>query len=329
MDIHRVILAAVSNYFQRYLGQNPDDVEIVLDGVDGKFIRAIVRFSQTGCIEITEENVKELLDFAANYEFKILHSQCDDFCRRQLTVDNCIKWFAFAGANKVEELRKATLEMICSHFENLPSSQMCELILADFKEIIDTDENMAREEVILDQMIKWIQFDELGRSEHASELLQCIRLKHITEKVNSKNDNETIEINFIIRIPQVLIDKVMVFCQKYNIVGFTDNECKERLHHPKALYQSRFAHARGVFNIHENGSGLIIRKFDYNLNGWRKVITITNDLPIKYYGTVFSRGKLFIMGGRITENGHYLKDVRSHSLRESIIRLTFSHIIIY
>lgn len=321
-----MILAAASDYFDRYLGTNPDDVEIVLDGVDGKFVRAIVRFSQTGCIEITEENVKELLDFAANYEFRILHTQCDEFCRRQLLVENCIRWFAFAGANKVEKLRKATLEMICTHFENLPSSQMCELDRADFKEIIDTDDNMAREEVIFDRMIKWIEFDELGRTEHASELLQCIRLKHITEKVSSKNENERMENSFSIRIPQVLIDKVMVFCQKYNIVGFTDDECQERVHHPKPLYQSRYAHARGVFNIHENGTALIIRKFEYVRNSWEKVITITNELPQKYYGKVFASGKLFIMGG-CTENGQYLKDVRFHSLRESTIRLTIPHIL--
>lgn len=100
-----------------------------------------------------------------------------------------------------------------------------------------------------------------------------------------------------------------MFCQKYNIVGFTDNECKERMQDPRPVFQSRYAYNRSVYEIHEMGPTLIIRKYDGTWNRWRKTITITNELPQKYYGVVFSMTKLFIIGG-CTETGKFLKDVR-------------------
>lgn len=106
----------------------------------------------------------------------------------------------------------------------------------------------------------------------------------------------------------------MVFCQKYNIVGYTDNECKERLQKPRPVYQSRYAHNRRVFEIHEKGTMLVIRAYDFAWNRWRTAITIritvTDEMPQKYFGSVFCGTKLYIIGG-CTETGKFLKDVRS------------------
>lgn len=185
MEIHRVILAAMSDYFERNLGNSFDDVEIVLDGVDGKFLREIILFSYTGLLKLNEDNVKELLDFALKYEFKLLHEKCIRFCVQQLQLSktNCVKWFAFANEQNMNALRYGAFQMICANFERISSRDICELNFENFKEIIESGENMAREEIIFDQLVKWIQFDEIGRSQYASTLIQCIRLHHIREKV--------------------------------------------------------------------------------------------------------------------------------------------------
>lgn len=112
--------------------------------------------------------------------------------------------------------------------------------------------------------------------------------------------------------PQALVEKVMVFCQNHSLVGFTEVECKERLQNPRLLYLYRYADNRGVFEIHEKGSTVVIRNYDSISKCWKKAITITNDLPQKYYGIVFCMEKLFIIGG-CTENGKFLKDVRFHT----------------
>lgn len=191
VEIHRVILAAMSDYFERNLGNNFDEVEVILDGVDGKFIREIVSFSYTGNIELRPENVKELLDFARNYEFKLLHAKCVEFCVHQLGANNCIQWFAYAGKNNIEGLRRNAFRMICTNFENIPLSDICELDFENFKEIIETGDNMAIEETIFDRMVQWIQFDALGRSGYAFDLLKCIRLKNIPDKVRNRKKPET------------------------------------------------------------------------------------------------------------------------------------------
>lgn len=108
-----------------------------------------------------------------------------------------------------------------------------------------------------------------------------------------------------------MVDKVMVFCQKYNIVGFTDNEYTKRILYPGPLYQSRYAYTRSVYVIHERGSSVVVRVFDGFYKCWRRVMTVTNELPQKYYGIAFAANKLFIIGGR-TETGTFLKDVRSN-----------------
>lgn len=188
MEIHRVILAAMSNYFERNLGNNYDAIEVVLDDVDGKFLKEIISFSYTGNIRINRERVQELLDFALKYEFKMLHKKCTEFCERQLSADNCIDWFTFAGQYDMAGLRRDAFQMICTNFDRISSHELCKLDFANFKDIIATDENMAREEVIFDHLVEWLRFNELGRAEHALNLLQCIRLKHIPEKVSSEEN---------------------------------------------------------------------------------------------------------------------------------------------
>lgn len=186
MEIHRVILAAMSNYFERNLGNNYDAIEVVLDDVDGKFLKEIISFSYTGNIGITQAKVPELLDFALKYEFKMLHKKCTEFCERQLSVDNCINWLIFAGQYDMAGVRRNAFQMICTNFERISSIELCKLDFANFKEVLATDENLAREEVIFDHLVEWLRFDELGRAEHALNLLQCIRLKHIPKRVSSE-----------------------------------------------------------------------------------------------------------------------------------------------
>lgn len=113
----------------------------------------------------------------------------------------------------------------------------------------------------------------------------------------------------------------MSFCHTHSIVGFTDDECKERLQNARPVYLSRYADNRRVFEIHEKGPKVIIRNYDNFQKRWNEAITITNDLPQKYYGIVFCMEKLFIIGG-CTDNGKFLKDVRSHNrqLIETMIK---------
>lgn len=205
VEIHRVILAAISEYFARNLGGNYDEVEVIMDGVDGQFLREIVSFSYTGNIDIHAENVGKLLTFAINYEFTSLHEKCTTFCKRQLSIDNCVKWFLFADKSDVNGLRENAFEMICKHFDVILN--LCELNFENFKEMIATDENMANEEIIFDQLVKWIQYDELGRTGHAFELIQCIRLKYIPDKVTDLD----ISTNFIPTIERMLINTGLIF----------------------------------------------------------------------------------------------------------------------
>lgn len=183
MEIRRNILAAMSKYFDRILPNDCENCEIILEGIDGRILSEIVSFLYTEYIELHEDNVKELLQVASKYEFALLREKCIDYGVRRLSVTNCVNWFAIAGTADTHVLRGRAFQMICASFERISARDMCDLNFENFKEIIESDENMAKEEIIFDQLIKWIQFDETGRSQHAHELLQCIRLKHMLDKV--------------------------------------------------------------------------------------------------------------------------------------------------
>lgn len=154
-----------------------------MDGVDGHLLNEMVSFFYTGRLEVNDTNVREYLNVALKYELKLLQQKCVEFRCGQISIGNCIDWLTFANENHLQKLCENAFHVVCKEFENISSPEMCKMDFENFEEVIKSDRNTASEEVIFDRLVQWIAFDEMDRSKHASDLLQSIRLEHISTKV--------------------------------------------------------------------------------------------------------------------------------------------------
>lgn len=192
--IHRLILAAMSNFFASiFSAQIVDGHEFLLVDIDASVLKAIVSFAYTGQIEINAENVTQYATAAHTLEIDLLQHKCEQFFCATLSVRNCLEWFMFAvDNNSFRELRKRALRMMCLEFCNISTLRlnMITLDFEIFKEMIASDENTAPEEAIFERLVEWVKFDEPSRSKYVADLLRCIRMEHIPTKVRR------IEMNF-------------------------------------------------------------------------------------------------------------------------------------
>lgn len=185
--VHRIILAATSNYYATIFGSKSANEccnEIVLTDFDGTLLTDLVHYLYTGNVTLNVKNFKAYMDVAVQFEFKLLQKKCIEFPIIQLSLYNCVEYFLLANTNNSPDLRKNALQFICNRFKNVPSREISKLDFDSFKEVIESDEITATEELVFDRLVEWTRCDEFDRSKHVSDLLKCIRLKHIPTKVN-------------------------------------------------------------------------------------------------------------------------------------------------
>lgn len=195
VSVHRVILAANSNFFATLFGAKITDCknEIPLEGINGNMLNELVSFFYTGNLEVNCTNFREYLKIALKFELKSLQTKCGEFRSRRISINNCVDWLNFSDKHDMGNLHENALQMVCKEFENIPSLQMRKLDFENFEEVISSNRNTAPEELIFDRLVEWVEFDEAGRSRYAADLLKHIRLKHITAKVMKARDELTSE----------------------------------------------------------------------------------------------------------------------------------------
>lgn len=170
----------MSNYFEKIPAKESIDdrkQEIVLHDVDGKILEDVVSFSYSGHVEMDDESVKKFMKVALELDFDLLQNKCDDYFHEQLSTDNCVNWFNFAGAHNLTDLRERSREIICRQFESIPIEEIQKFDEKTFRELIENDINTAAADVIFDRLIKWIECDNIERSKNVLDLLKSIQPK--------------------------------------------------------------------------------------------------------------------------------------------------------
>lgn len=307
MKVHRVILAAISNYFATILGPKlaGESGEIVLADLDGTLLRDLVAYFYTGNIQISAQNLKIYMDVASKFEFDLLQEKCAECQSSPLSIGNCVDWFVFAVN---ADVRDNALQTICKHFKDISTQELGSLDYENFKKVICTDDITASEEIIFDRLVEWTRFDVFDRSKYVSDLLKCIRLKLIPTKVNRKY-----RLCYLICSPdecsfyysQTLIEKVDVFCDEYNLNTFTKKEIHARLLNPQPLIQYCRSKNKSIFSIDNDSPNRNIRRYNDVTERWEHISSIGIVETRGGDGILFCHDRMVVMGG--CSGPHYLK----------------------
>lgn len=186
--IHHVILIAASKYFAASLGPNFQEAnhnEFILDDTDGETVKMIVDFCYTGRINLTAENVGNMLAIASSVQLDFLEEKCRQFYDDHLNVNNSLATLLIADKYSYSALRKRALEFVCEAFETIPSTEIQNFHHSLVGELLKQSNINATEEVIFNRLLEWFNKSEIDRTEHMPDLLKLIRLKHFSPWVKS------------------------------------------------------------------------------------------------------------------------------------------------
>lgn len=195
-------MTAASKYFTASLGPNfreANHKEFVLDDTDGDTVKMIVDFCCTGHINLTEENINNIVTIASSVELDFLEEKCRQFLSDNLNINNSLETLLIADSYSI--LRQQAFQFICEAFESIPSTKIQKFDYALFEELLKCNDVDATEEMIFNRLLEWFSKSEDDRKDHMPKFLKLIRLEHFapqvkrTFKINVLNRHK---LNFII-----------------------------------------------------------------------------------------------------------------------------------
>ncbi|XP_039247689.2 kelch-like protein 3 [Styela clava] len=181
VPVHKLIMASVSPYFMAMFGGKMSECRadrVKLNGINGDALKELVEYVYTAQIEITEENVQNLLPAASLLELTYVRESCCFFLQSQLHPTNCLGIRQFADIHACTDLHDQAKSFTEQHFtdvvhgeefHNLSCEQVCDLINSDRLSV-------ASEEKVFEAVISWVKSGIGDRADLMPSLLEHVRL---------------------------------------------------------------------------------------------------------------------------------------------------------
>ena len=178
---HRAILAACSSYFlamfTHELREREQDVVEIKD-MNPDILSSLVDFAYTGEINITVDNVQEVLAAASLLQITQVQDICCEFLKKQLDATNCLGIKNFAEANGCSQLSVLIDSFARQHFQEVVLGS--EFLNNSWENIVtlisSSDLNVKKEEEVYLAVLQWVKQDPTERAQHLSSLLNQVRL---------------------------------------------------------------------------------------------------------------------------------------------------------
>ena len=174
---HRNVLAAASEYFKAMFqcGLKESTVQLTMEP---ETLRSVVDYIYTGQIELTVDNVENLVKSADVLSLECLKTTCADFMISQVDPHNCFQLCRFSTLYRLDQLQKVTRQFICAEFKTVAfNAEFKELSSSELIEFIKDDAvNVADEDVVFEAVIEWIRHDLDKRRSSFEEIMKYVRL---------------------------------------------------------------------------------------------------------------------------------------------------------
>ncbi|CAI2302977.1 unnamed protein product [Caenorhabditis sp. 36 PRJEB53466] len=187
INAHRLVLSACSGYFLSMFTSQMSECymkEVNLEDIDPLTLESLVEFCYTGCIEINDVNVQDILPVACLLQLQDVQNSCCEYLRKQLDPSNCLGIRAFADTHACKELLSSADEFALKNFSSIVGKEEFLLLTVEsLTQIIKSDRlNAASEELVFSAVIQWVRHDIPTRKPHLSMLLSHVRLPLCTPK---------------------------------------------------------------------------------------------------------------------------------------------------
>ncbi|XP_076094839.1 kelch-like protein 10 [Mytilus galloprovincialis] len=194
--IHRAIMSACSPYFRALFTDSlfhTDRREVVIPGVSAEIMEMIIDYAYTRDVNITADNVEQILPAADQFHVAGLIKACCDFLYNEISPENCIGIRKFARFYFCHNLEKSAFNYIMNKFGEVysKSNEFLQLDIEEVCDLLSSDQlNVKNEEIVFDAVLRWIDYEPEYRKVHIARLLRTIRLgllttQYFVEKVKS------------------------------------------------------------------------------------------------------------------------------------------------
>uniref|UniRef100_A0A8C2NZT5 BTB domain-containing protein n=1 Tax=Capra hircus TaxID=9925 RepID=A0A8C2NZT5_CAPHI len=287
---HRLVLSSVSDYFAAMFTSDVCEAkqeEIKMEGIDPNALWDLVQFAYTGCLELKEETIENLLAAACLLQLPQVVEVCCHFLMKLLHPSNCLGIRAFADAQGCIELMKVahsyTMENIMEVIRNqefllLPAEELHKLLASD-------DVNVPDEETIFHALMMWVKYDM--RCNDLSMLLAFIRLPLLPPQILADLENHALFKN------DLECQKLILEAMKYHLLP----ERRTLMQSPRTKpRKSTVGTLYAVGGMDNNKGATTIEKYDLRTNLWIQA-GMMNGRRLQF-GVAVIDDKLFVIGGR-------------------------------
>uniref|UniRef100_A0A8C5UQV6 Kelch like family member 1 n=2 Tax=Microcebus murinus TaxID=30608 RepID=A0A8C5UQV6_MICMU len=288
----RLVLSSVSDYFAAMFTSDVCEAkqdEIKMEGIDPNALWDLVQFAYTGCLELKEDTIENLLSAACLLQLPQVVEVCCHFLMKLLHPSNCLGIRAFADAQGCIELMKVahsyTMENIMEVIRNqefllLPAEELHKLLASD-------DVNVPDEETIFHALMMWVKYDMQRRCNDLSMLLAFIRLPLLPPQILADLENHALFKN------DLECQKLILEAMKYHLLP----ERRTLMQSPRTKpRKSTVGTLYAVGGMDNNKGATTIEKYDLRTNLWIQA-GMMNGRRLQF-GVAVIDDKLFVIGGR-------------------------------
>lgn len=184
---HRIVLAACSPYFEAmFIGEfaEPENIPVVIEEVDEASLVALVEFSYTSRINITQMNVYSLFEAAELLQFPGVRNACFRFFKNQMNKTNCIRTWLFAESHNCTELIEASLKYIeCNFLDIARGREFLTVEPETVSQIADLEDlAITCEEQVYEAVVGWLNHDLEVRKQYTMMLLKSVRFPSMSRE---------------------------------------------------------------------------------------------------------------------------------------------------
>ncbi|MEE6495170.1 hypothetical protein FKM82_001971 [Ascaphus truei] len=178
--VHKLVLSASSPYFAALFAggmkESMNDV-VQIQGVESRSFEVLLDFIYTGSLNISAENVQELMTAADMLQLSHVVELCCDFLKEQIEPGNCVGFFQFSEQLACHPLLEFTESYIHAHFTEVQvGDEFPTLTKEQLIYILRSEELSIEDEYqVFCAAMTWVQREIGTRKRHVVEVLEPVR----------------------------------------------------------------------------------------------------------------------------------------------------------
>ena len=194
---HKAILASCSPFLRAMFTINmkeSQENEIELKEVKPEVLGLMVRYMYTGEVEVTIDNVQDVLAASNMLQLLDLKQACSSFLRHHIDANNCLGIWTFSEMHDCAELMQEAEDYIFRKFPDVCRSEEFQLLsIQEILKIVHSDKLRVKEEKeVLDAVLLWLNHDIQERHSYTMKLLERVRLhsipyEYLEERLNNED----------------------------------------------------------------------------------------------------------------------------------------------